>query len=97
MAKFLYLYFGGKHPKNPEEGKKVMEAWKAWFGQVGSKLVDGGAPLGSRKSIGGGAASSAAGYSIVDAKSLDEAIALTKGHPLLAAGGSIEVCETMPM
>lgn len=97
MAKFLYLYFGGKPPKNPEEGKKVMQAWTAWFGQVGSKIVDGGAPLGPRKSIGGSAASSATGYSIVDAGSLDEAIALTKGHPLLARGGSIEVCEAMPM
>ena len=97
MAKFLYLYFGGKQPKGPEEGKKVMEAWMAWFGQAGSKIVDRGAPIGPRKSIGGGAASSAGGYSIVDAGSLDEAIALTKGHPHLASGGSIEVCETVSM
>ena len=74
MAKFLYLYFGGKQPESPEAGKKVMEAWMAWFGQVGSKIVDRGAPIGPRKSIGGGAASSAGGYSIVDAGSLDEAI-----------------------
>jgi hypothetical protein len=69
----------------------------AWFGKVGDKIADVGAPLGPRKSIGGGAASAAPGYSIVNAANLDEAIALTKGHPHLAGGGSIEVCETMPI
>jgi hypothetical protein len=97
MAKFLYLYFGGSPPKSPDEGKKVMDAWMAWFGKVGDKIADGGAPLGPRKSIGGSAASSATGYSIVNAANLDEAVALTKGHPHLASGGSIEVCEAMPI
>lgn len=97
MAKFLYLYFGGSPPKSPEEGKKVMDAWMAWFGKVGDKMADGGAPLGPRKSIGGSAASAATGYSIINAANLDEAIALTKGHPHLAGGGSFEVCETMPI
>jgi hypothetical protein len=97
VAKFLYLYFGGSPPKSPEDGKKVMEAWMAWFGKVGDKMVDGGAPLGPRKSVGGGNASAATGYSIINAASLDEAVALTKGHPHLASGGSIEVCEAMPI
>jgi len=97
MAKFLFLYFGGNPPKSPEEGKRVMDAWMAWFGRVGDKVADGGAPLGPRKSVGGNAASAATGYSIVNAANLDEAITLTKGHPHLASGGSIEVCETMPI
>src|SRR5437660_1443248 len=77
MAKFLYLYFGGSPPKSPEEGKKVMDAWMAWFGKAGDKVVDGGAPLGPRKSVGGNATAGATGYSIVSAASLDEAISLT--------------------
>lgn len=97
MAKFLYLYFGGSPPKSPEEGKKVMDAWMAWFGKVGSKMVDGGAPLGPRKTIGKSSPSGATGYSIIDAASLDEAVKLTDGHPHLASGGTIEVCETMPV
>jgi hypothetical protein len=97
MAKFLYLYFGGSPPKSPEEGKKVMDAWMAWFGKVGDKVADGGAPLGSRKSVGGNASAGATGYSIVSAANIDEAVALTKGHPHLASGGSIEVCETIPV
>jgi len=97
LAKYLYLYFGGSPPKSPEEGQKVMAAWMAWFGKVGNKLVDGGAPLGARKTIGKGNASGAGGYSIIEAGSLDEAVKLTDGHPHLQGGGTIEVCETMPV
>ena len=97
MTKFLYLYFGGTPPKSPEDGKKVMDAWMAWFGNMGDKVVDGGAPLGARKSVSGNTASGATGYSIVNAASLDEAIAFTKGHPHLLSGSSIEVCETVPV
>jgi hypothetical protein len=34
------------------------------------------------------------GYTIVDAAGLDAAVAKAKGCPILAAGGSVEVCET---
>jgi hypothetical protein len=68
-----------------------------WFGKVGEKIADGRAPLGPRRSIGGNAASAATGYSVINAANLDEAVALTKGHPHLASGGSIEFCEAMPV
>jgi hypothetical protein len=34
------------------------------------------------------------GYSIIQAGSLDAAVELAKGCPILESGGSIEVCET---
>ena len=34
------------------------------------------------------------GYTIVAAESLEAAIALSAGCPILRAGGSIQVCET---
>ena len=97
MAKYVYFYIGGNPPKGPEEGKKMMEAWMAWFGRVGSHVVDGGAPFGPRKSVGGGASTGAGGFSIVTADNLDAAVKLTEGHPHLAGGGTIEVCETAPI
>lgn len=97
MAKFVLLYHGGSPPKSPDEGQKIMAAWMAWFGKVGSKMVDGGAPLGPRKVVGKGSASGASGYSIVESANLDAAVALTDGHPHLQSGGSIEVCEVMPI
>ncbi|MBL6854418.1 MAG: hypothetical protein ISS15_15960 [Alphaproteobacteria bacterium] len=95
--KFLYLYFGGNAPKSAEEGQKVMQAWMAYFGKMGDKIVDGGAPLGPHRAVGGAASAKPSGYSIVNAASLDEAVRFTDGHPHLMAGGSIEVCETQPI
>ena len=97
MTKFLYLYTGGSPPASAEDGKKVMASWMAYFAKMGSRIVEGGAPLGARTSVGGAAVSGAAGFSIVEAKDLAEAVTLTEGHPHLAAGGAIEVLETVPV
>jgi hypothetical protein len=96
MKKFLFLYMGGMETKSPEDGKKIMEAWMAWFGRVGDKVVDGGAPLGSRKTVGTGT-TGVTGYSLINADSLEAAIKLTDNHPHIMSGGSIEVCETVPV
>ncbi len=37
------------------------------------------------------------GYSLLDAESLDAAAALAAGCPILASGGSVEVCQTLEM
>jgi len=97
MKKFLYLYFGGNPPKSPDEGKAQMQAWMTYFGKMGDKIVDGGAPIGPQKSVGAHPQVRVGGYSLVNAASLDEAVALTEGHPHVKFGGSIEVCETMPI
>jgi hypothetical protein len=95
--KFLYLYFGGNPPKSAEEGQKVMQDWMAYFGKMGDKIVDGGAPLGPHKAVGGTVSAKPSGYSIINAASLEEAVKFTEGHPHLMSGGSIEVCETQPI
>jgi hypothetical protein len=97
MAKYLLLYTGGRPPADAAEGEKVMGAWMAWFGKLGDRIVDGGAPLGDRRAVSGAAASGVGGYSIINAANLDEAVALTNGHPHLAVGGAIEVLETQPI
>ena len=97
MAKFLYLYLGGSPPADAAEGEKVMQAWMAYFGRMGDRIVDGGAPLGGRVSVSGAPPSGASGYSIITADSLADAVSLTDGHPHLASGGTIEVLETLPI
>ena len=97
MKKCVYLYFGGNPPKSAEEGKSVMQAWMNYFSNMGDKIADGGAPIGPQKSVGQHPQVRVGGYSIVNAASLDEAVALTQGHPHVKFGGSIEVCETMPI
>ncbi len=103
MAKFGLLYMGGDVSENEAERAAMMQAWGAWFGGLGSALIDGGnAFTTNAKSITskGTTSSSPAdlpvtGYSIVKADSLDAALALAKDCPLLRSGsrGQITVYE----
>jgi hypothetical protein len=97
MAKFLYLYHGGGAPSSPQEGQDVMQAWMAYFVRLGEKIVDGGAPLAPSRAVAGAPSSGCTGYSVIEAESLDEAERLTQGHPHLMSGGSIEICEALPI
>jgi hypothetical protein len=101
MTKYLLGYHGGGMPESPEEGQRIMAAWTKWMAGLGDALVDGGNPIGAAKTIGkdgkvsdGGGANPLTGYSIVEASSLDAAVKLAKGCPILASGGSIQVAET---
>ncbi len=100
MAKFLLAYKGGGMPASPEEGAKVMAAWTAWFTRLGAAVADGGNPISQSKtvnpdgSVSGDGRSSLSGYSIISADSLDAALQLAKGCPVLTSGATIEVCET---
>lgn len=87
---------------SPEEIKKGMEPWMAWYKKCGKAIVDQGAPLGKGACMDKkGAAKSqtrVTGYSIVQAKDLEVAKAMVTDHPLLMMSkASIEVLEVMPM
>ncbi|HSF85762.1 MAG TPA: YciI family protein [Acidimicrobiia bacterium] len=102
MANYVLLYSGGSMPETEAEQAQVMQAWSDWLGSASDMLVDGGAPIGQKKSIspdgavsdGGGDIS---GYSVVKADSLDDAVAFAKACPHLTAGGTVEVGEAMEM
>ena len=102
MANYLLLYSGGSMPKTPAEQAAVMQAWEAWFGRLGNALGDGGNPTtGQSKTIAGdgtvsdgSVGTTASGYSIIKANSLDEAVELAKGCPVLGGGAKISVLET---
>ena len=98
MAKFVYAYQGGAMAETPEAQQAAMEAWGAWFGALGSAIVDAGAPFGASAAVGGGAAQSAlTGYSIVEASDLETAIKMGQGCPILDSGGRVDVYEAMEM
>ena len=105
MAKYLYVYHGGggSPQLSKEEMDKVMQAWGGWFGGLGAAVVDAGNPVGKSTTVkngsvvANGGANPATGYSIIEAASLDDAVAKAKGCPIHAAGGSVEVAEILPM
>ena len=102
MANYLLLYNGGSMPETPEEQAAVMQAWTKWFTDLGSALIDGGNPFsGASKSIDSKGAISnnpfgatPSGYSVIYADSLDEAVNLASGCPVLQGGAQITVFET---
>ena len=96
MSKYVYVYSGGSMAETPEEQAEVMAAWGAWFGELGSAIVDGGNAFGASTVVGGGSAT-ATGYSIVDAASLEDAATLAKGCPILNNGGAVAVHEALEM
>ncbi len=105
MAKYVLLYTGGGMAETEAEQAAVMQAWGVWFHELGSALVDGGAPFsGAAKHISsagkvqdGSAGMAATGYSIIEAASLDEATRLAGSNPLLQSNGQITVFETAQM
>ena len=100
MANFLLVYHGGSMPETPEEGVKVMQAWTDWLGTIGDRLVDAGNPVSQVKtiaadgSVSDGGTNASTGYSVIKADSIDAAVALAKGCPVLQGGASVEVAET---
>ena len=102
MANFVLLYHGGKMPETQEEGARVMEAWTAWFSRLGDAVVDGGNPASGARTVApnGTVTSDTAfpsGYSIIKAETLDAAVQLARGCPVLQGGASVQVVETFPV
>jgi hypothetical protein len=104
MANYMFAYSGGNGVSADEAAREdQMAKWVQWFGQLGSAVVDGGAPTGAAKTVGtGGSVSDGGsrgltGYSIVSADSLDSAVDLAKGCPVLEVGGAVDVYEAIAM
>jgi hypothetical protein len=79
-----------------------MKAWTDWFGKLGSAVLDQGNPASRTRRIDGGGSvsddsSGPSGYSIISADSIDQAVELAKGSPVLAGGSSVQVVETLPV
>ncbi len=104
MAKFVFIYHGGKMPETKEEGTKVMADWQAWLGGMGAVVVDGGNPVGLSSTVhsdgsvtNDGGSNPTSGYSLISADNIEQAIEHARGCPILQAEGSIEVAEAVEM
>lgn len=105
MSKFLVLYRAPMSARaqmadsTPEQRQASMDAWMAWAGKAGSAILDLGAPLGDGEVVGSGTAGDEiGGYSIMEAASQADVVAMLDGHPhFQTPGGSIEVHEFLAM
>ena len=102
MPNFIYAYHGGKKPETPEEGAKEMAKWEAWFTDLGAAVVNPGNPVGLSKTVSAsgvaddGGANPLSGFTIVEADTIDSAVEMAKGCPMVSSGsGTVEVAEVM--
>lgn len=105
MAKFMVLYMSAVSADDlmanstPEQMQAGMDAWTAWAGKAGDAIVDLGSPVGgARKVTADGTSDSdsqVSGFSVLQADSAADAVALLEGHPHFMSPGepSIVVLE----
>ncbi|PSL44183.1 YCII-related domain-containing protein [Chitinophaga niastensis] len=109
MKDFLFAYrtdYGAVPKGSPEEMQANTKKWMDWIGSIaaqnklsdrGNRLESSGKVLKANNVITDGPYTeikeSLGGYSIVKAASMEEAIELAKGCPILATGGNVEIRE----
>jgi hypothetical protein len=104
MAKYMFVYHGGKMPETEADKARIMDAWGSWMSSMGAALIDGGHPVGISITVlpGGrvennGGANPVSGYSLIEAADNDTAVAYAKKCPILESEGSVEVAECFDM
>src|SRR6516225_4905962 len=94
MSEFTFL-FRGSDPaaQSPEEMQKSMQKWLAWFKELGEKghIKYPGHPLERAGKVVRGKQKSIHDGPYAEAKDIPHAVELSKGCPILEAGGSVEV------
>jgi hypothetical protein len=94
MASYVFSF---RVPTDYRPNAGTPAEWQAWFGSLGSSLVDVGRAVTDYASLGevGGGGSRMVAYSVVSAEDLDSALALAKDCPVLRVGGGVEVGPVM--
>jgi hypothetical protein len=104
MSEFVFLFRSNEsehleHMGTPELAQQSMQAWLAWVRELEAKghLKNPGQPLergGKQQVIDGPfveAKDLVLGFMVIEARDLDEAVALSSGCPMLDGAGSVEV------
>ena len=94
MAKYVFSF---RVPSDYAPNAGTPAEWQAWFGALGSSLVDVGNAVTDYASLGevGGSGSRMIGHSVVSADDMDSAVALAKDCPVMRVGGGVEVGPVM--
>jgi hypothetical protein len=99
MSKFLVTYHGGSGmPSDPEQMKRIQQAFGEWLAKAGKAVIDPGAPLRPATQVSSGAPTPQVmigGYTILEVGSLQEAVAVLESHPFVARGGTLQVDEAV--
>jgi len=111
MSAYVFLYRGGETGRSPERVQQSLQKWIAWFKEMAQKghVKDQGQPLersgklvqGKQKAVTDGPFAEAkdviGGYTLIEAKDLEQAVELSKGCPILEVEGAVEVRPVMKL
>ena len=94
MANYVFSF---RVPSDYRPDAETPAQWQAWFGRLGSALVDVGNAVTEYASLGdvGGTGSRMVAYSVVSAEDLATALALAEDCPVMRVGGGVEVGPVM--
>ena len=110
MSEYVFLYRGAERPTSPQEMQQVMQKWMSWMQNLSEQghIKDRGQPLeatgkvvkGRQKTVTDGPFAEAkdlvGGYTLIEAKDLNEAAELSKGCPIFETEqGTVEVRPIM--
>ncbi len=103
MARYLIAYLGGEQPSSTEEGRQHFARYMQWLQSLGNAAVSPANPfrlthtVHADGSVHQGSTTTMSGYTLIEAESIDAALALAKTCPFLEIGGSLEVSELADM
>jgi hypothetical protein len=108
---FLYRneYSSALQAASPEQMQSTMQKWMTWMKQLGEQghIKDGGHPLepsgkmvkGKQKTVTDGpyveSKDIIGGYTLIEARDIDEAVKVSLGCPIFETGGGVEVRPIM--
>lgn len=94
----------------PEAAQQGMQRWMKWLADLearghlkdrGQPLEEGGKVVRGHQAVTDGPYAETkdliGGYTVVEARDIDQAVELSQGCPILAGGGSVEVRPIMKM
>jgi hypothetical protein len=109
MSEYVFLYRGGEAGRSPERIQQTQQKWTAWLKELGEKghIKDQGQPFertsklvkGKQKAVTDGPFAEAkdvvGGYTLIEARDLEQAVELAKGCPIFEVEGAVEVRPVM--
>ena len=103
MPQYIFVYLGGEHPSDPEEGQKHFAKYQEWLSSLGDAVVSPAIPFKDThtvhpdSTIEPGTTSAMSGLSIIKADSMDDALKIAQSCPFLEINGTLEISEMIDM
>jgi hypothetical protein len=93
MPSYVFTYRQAKGaPLNMDEA----QSWFKWFDEIGEHIAVPGSAVGSSRQVGNvGGDQSVSGFTVINARDMDQAVEIAQGCPAIGLGHGLEVGELL--